>query len=210
MTTPTPPEGIQVVYESPHVGVGHRLAVALGSGVTVFAAMAFLRWGCGAASVGQRGLASGAVLGALVAVAMAVAALRSREVWRVTIDPADRTLRLDRDPDGVERHALADVLEVRVLPVAGGWSRDPSERLALRLRDGSERVYSLPDDALTTGIAADIVSARSAVEGREDVAEDPAGGVARAGEVGEQRVEGGALGPVAVAEPPGDGDRRGG
>lgn len=209
MTPPTP-AGSQVVYESVHVGVGHRLGVALGSGLAVFAAMAFLRWGCGAVSVGSRGLTAGVAVGALVAVAMAVAALRSREVWRVTIDPAVGALRLDRDPDDVERFALADVLDVRALPVAGGWSRDPSERLALRLRDGSERVFALPDDALTAGIVEDIVAARSAVEAREHVAKHPAGGVAGAGEVGEQRVEGGALGPVAVAEAPRDGDRRGG
>jgi hypothetical protein len=208
MTKEAAAVGTEVVYESVHVGVGHRLAVALGSGLTVFAAMAFLRWGCGAMSAGPRGMLSGGVVGAIVAAGMAFAALRSRTVWRVTLDRAAGVVRVDRDPNVVERFDLADVIDARAVPVAGGWSRDPSERLALRLRDGRERAFALPDDALTTGIAADILAARSAVEAREDVAKDPAGGGAGAREVGEQGVEGRALGPVAVPEPPRDGDGR--
>lgn len=200
----------EVVYESTHVSVGHRLLVALGSGLAVFGAMSFLRWGCGAAGVDRRGLLSGIVVGGLVGLGMVIAALRSRVVWRVTLDRAAAELRIDRDPDAVERFPLADITEVRALPVAGGWSRDPAERLALRLRDGRERVFSLPDDALTEGIANDVRGALSPVELSEDVAKHAAGGVPGAGEVREQGLEGAALGPVAVPEPARDGDRRGG
>lgn len=202
----------QVIYESDHVTVGHRLAVAVGAGVAVFATMYFLRWGWRPVGPDHRGLLTGAALAGVVALALAVAALRSRVVWRVTLDPAAGTLRIDRDPAAVERWALADILEVRAVPVVGGWSRDPAERLVLRLRDGSEREFALPDDALTSGIVGDIRKAQSggAVEAGEDVAKDAAGGVAGAGEVREQGVEGGALGAVAVPEAPGDGDRRGG
>ena len=79
---------------------------------------------------------------------------------------------------------------MRALPVVGGWSRDPAERLALRLRDGREGVFSLPDDALTEGIANDVRGALSPVELSEDVAKHPAGGVPGAGEVREQGLEG--------------------
>lgn len=210
MTAQQQPVTSEVVYESTHVGVAHRLAVALGSGLAVFAAMSFLRWGCSAMGVDRRGLLSGLVVGGALALGMAVAALRSRVVWRVTLDRAEGELRIDRDPDAVERWPLAELAGARTLPVAGGWSRDPAERLALRLADGRELVFTLPDDALTEGIAADIRAALSAVEAREQVAEHAPGGVAGAGEVREQGVEGAALGPVAVPEAPGDGDRRGG
>ncbi|MBP6835311.1 MAG: hypothetical protein KA978_31290 [Deltaproteobacteria bacterium] len=200
----------EVVYESSHVTVGHRVLVALGSGLAVFGTMSFLRWGFGAVGVDRRALLSSILLGGAVALGLVIAALRSRVVWRVTLDRAASELRIERDPDAVDRWRLSEIAEVRALPVAGGWSRDPSERLSLRLRDGQERVYSLPDDALTEGIANDIRAALSPVELREDVPKHPAGGVAGAGEVREQGVEGAALGPVAVAEPAGDGDRRGG
>ena len=62
----------EVVYESTHVGVAHRLAVALGSGLAVFAALSFLRWGCGAMGVDRRGLLSGLVVGGALALGMAV------------------------------------------------------------------------------------------------------------------------------------------
>ena len=199
----------EVIYESTHVGVGHRLAVAVGSGVVVFAAMAFLRWGCGAAAVDRRGLLGGALVGGALAVGLVVAALRSRVVWRVTLDRAAGELRIERDPAVVERWPLADVAGVRTLPVAGGWSRDPSERLAVQVRgEPGERVFALPDDALTEGIARDIRAALSALEAREDVAEDPTRGVAGSREVGEQGVEGASLGAVAVAQTTGDRDGR--
>lgn len=200
----------EVVYESAHVTVGHRVRVALGSGAVVFLALTFLRGGCERWEVGRGHLAAHLVVAAVVAAGLAVAALRSRVVWRVTVDRAAGELRIERDPDAVERWALADIADARALPVAGGWSRDPSERLALRLRDGGERVFLLPDDALTEGIASDIRAALSPVEAREHVAEDPAGGVAGAAEVREKGVEGAALGPVAVPEAPRDGEGRGG
>lgn len=200
----------EVVFESSHVSVGHRGLVALGSGLAVFGAMSFLRWGCGAAQVVGRGLLSGVAVGGVVALGLVIAALRSREVWRVTIDRGASELRIDRDPDATERWSLVDIVDARPSPVAGGWSRDPAERLLLRMRDGGERVFALPDDALTEGIARDIREALSAVEAREDVAKDPAGGGAGAGEVREQGVERAPLSPVAVPEPTGDGDGRGG
>ena len=204
------PVAPEVVYESSHVSVSHRLLVALGSGLAVFGAMSFLRWGCGVASVDRRGLLSGMLIGGTLALGLVIAALRSRMVWRVTLDRATDELRIDRDPDVVERWKLNDLADARAVPVAGGWSRDPAERLALRLRDGREQVFSLPDDALTEGIAGDIRGALRRIEAREDVAENPAGGVAGSGEIRQEGVEGAALRAVAVAEPTGDGHGRGG
>lgn len=174
-----------VVYESTHVGVAHRVAVALGSGLVVFAAMSFLRWGCSGVGVDRRGLVSGLVVGGLVALGLVVAALRSRVAWRVTLDPASAELRIDRDPGVTERWPLRELADARALPVAGGWSRDPAERLSLVFRDGSERVFGLPDDALTEGIARDIRAARSALEAGEQRVEDAPGLVAGSREVGE-------------------------
>ncbi len=202
------PAGPEVIYESAHTTLVHRLAVALGAGVVVFATFAFLRGGWGVWAVARWYVA----VASLVTVALAVAALRSRAVWRVTLDHQARALGVDRDPDVSERWLFADIASAEAVPVAGGWSRDPSDRLVLRLRDGRSLTLALPDDALTEGIVSDIRAALSgrSIEARQDVAEDPAGGVAGAGQVGEKGVEGAAVGAVAVAEAPGDGDGRGG
>ena len=196
----------EVLYESQYVSVSHRLLVALGSGLAVFSTMSFLRWGCGIASIDRRGLLSGMLIGGSLTLGLVIAALRSRVIWRVTLDRAADELRIDRDPDVVERWKLTDLVDARAVPVAGGWSRDPAERLALRLRDGCERVFSLPDDALTEGIVGDIRGALCRIETSEDVAEDPTGAVAGAGEICQESVEGAALRAVAVSEPTGDGN----
>ncbi len=198
----------EVVYESQHVSLSHRLLVALGSGLAVFCTMSFLRWGCGIASVDRRGLLSGMLIGGTLSLGLAIVALRSRVIWRITLDRTADELRIDRDPDAVERWKLTDLSDARAVPVAGGWSRDPAERLMLQLLDGREQLFSLPDDALTEGIAGDIRGALRRIETRQDVAEDPAGGVAGAGDIREEGIEGAALRAVAVSEPTGDGDGR--
>jgi hypothetical protein len=200
----------EIVYEGSHVTVGHRLAVALGSGLTVFAATSFLRWGCGPMGIDRRGLLAGLILGGVVAVGMAIAALRSRVVWRVALDRSAGELRIDRDPGEAERWPLRDIAGACAQPVAGGWSRDPAERLVLSLRGGDERVFSMPDDALTTGIAADICVALSTLETPKEIAVRASGGVAGAGEVREEGVQRAALGAVAIPQATGDGDGGGG
>ncbi len=202
------PAGPEVIYESAHITLARRFAVAFGAGVVVFATLAFLRGGWGVWAVARWYVA----VASLVTVALAVAALRSRTVWRVTLDHQAKVLGVDRDPDLHERWPFAEVASAEAVPVAGGWSRDPSERLLLRLRDGRSLTLTLPDDALTEGIVSDIRAALSgrSIEAGQDVAEDAPGGVAGAGKVGEQGVEGAAVGAVAVAEASGDGDRRGG
>jgi hypothetical protein len=146
----------EVVYESSHVTVGHRVLVALGSGLAVFGTMSFLRWGFGAVGVDRRALLSSILLGGAVALGLVIAALRSRVVWRVTLDRAASELRIERDPDAVDRWRLSEIAEVRALPVAGGWSRDPSERLVLSLSDGTTRRFTLHDEADTPGIVRDL------------------------------------------------------
>ena len=84
----------EVVYESSHVTVGHRVLVALGSGLAVFGTMSFLRWGFGAVGVDRRALLSSILLGGAVALGLVIAALRSRVVWRVTLDRAASELRI--------------------------------------------------------------------------------------------------------------------
>lgn len=208
MEAPPRPSPPQVIYETAHITLGHRLVVAVGVGAMAFATMAFLRGGGGVWAIARWY----AAVAALVTGALVVAAFRSRTVWRVTLDAAARELRLDRDPDAQERWTFEELTDAGVEPVVGGWSRDPADRLVLRARDGRRVVYALPDDALTTGIAKDIRKALSpgSPEAGKDVAEDPAGRVAGAGEVREQGVEGAPLGAVAVAEAAGDGDRGGG
>ncbi len=197
------PSALEVVYESPQVTVAHRCAVALGTGVATTASMAFLRWGCHGAGPAALDHASVGA-GALVFAGLVVAAFRSRTAWRVRLDRSLGELRVDRDPGVCDAYPLRDLTSVDTEAVAGGWSRDPAEVLVLRLSDGRVHRVRLPDDALTTGIADDIRGAISSLEGVHDGAKDAPVGVARAGEVAEHRVEGAALGAVAIAEAPRD------
>lgn len=156
----------EVIYESGHTALGHRLGVALGAGVAVFAALSFFRGGWNVWEVARVHLAPAVV----TTVVLVVSALRSRTVWRVTLDRDAMVLRVDRDPDVTERWAFADLASAEAVPVSGGWSRDPADRLLLRTRGGRETTLTLPDDALTVGIVRDI---QGALAGRR--AGDPDG-----------------------------------
>jgi len=153
------PAGPEVIYESAHITLAHRLAVAFGAGAAVFATFVFLRGAYGVWAVMRWYVA----VASLVTVALVVAALRSRSVWRVTLDHAGKALSVDRDVDVTERWPFGDLVSAEAVAVAGGWSRDPSDRLVLRMRDGRSLSFALPDDAETVGIASDI---RAALSGR--------------------------------------------
>lgn len=149
-----------VIYESPHVPPHRRVAVALLFGAIPPAVGAWWRW------VRHRGEGPSTLhlaLGLAVALAMIVAALRSRAAYRVELTP--EALRVHRDPGVVETFALAGVT-VRAEPVVGGWSRTPAERLAVTDREGRTTRFTLPDDAHTPGIVDDIVK----VQGGTDLA----------------------------------------
>lgn len=170
--------GPEVIYESAHVTLVHRLVVAFGAGAVVFATFVFLRGGWGVWSVTRWYLA----VASLVTVALVVAALRSRAAWRVTLDHAGKVLSVDRDVDATERWAFGDLVSAEAIPVAGGWSRDPADRLVLQLRDGRSLAFTLPDDARTEGIASDI---RAALSGRSIEAQQDVAGAAQGVEAGE-------------------------
>jgi|JI10StandDraft_1071094.scaffolds.fasta_scaffold505136_1 hypothetical protein len=172
------PAGPEVIYESAHTSLVHRLTVAFGAGVMVFVTFAFLRGGWGVWTVARWYLA----VASLVTVALVVAALRSRTVWRVTLDHRAGVLGVDRDPDVTERWPFTDLASAEAVPVAGGWSRDPADRLVLRLRDGQSLAFTLPDDALTEGIVSDI---RAALSGRSIEAQHDVAGVVQGVEAGE-------------------------
>lgn len=139
-----------VLYETPQVSRGRRIAVALIFGALPPAVGAWWRW------VRQRGDGPTAVhlaLGAAVAAVMIAAAMRSRTVFRVEVTA--HTLRVHRDPGVVETFDLGEVT-VRAEPTVGGWSRTPAERLAVTSRGGHTVTFVLPDDAHTPGIVDDI------------------------------------------------------
>lgn len=144
----------EVLFEGPHASVAHRLAVAVGTGAVLVGAVVFVRWGFNLAGplVPPRVLA----IAALVAVAMSVAALRSRVVWKVSVDHEARALLLHRDPGAVERVALADIAAVSSEAPMGGWSANPAERLVVTPRDGAAKRYQLLDEADTPGIVRDL------------------------------------------------------
>lgn len=161
------PASEEVIYESGHTALGHRLGVALGAGFAVFASLSFFRGGWDAWATARLYL----VPALLTSVVLVVAALRSRTVWRVTLDREAKVLRIERDPDVTERWPFTELASAEAVPVSGGWSRDPADRLRLRMRDGRELTLALPDDALTTGIASDI---RGALAGEPQVGQEQA------------------------------------
>ncbi len=146
----------EVLYEGAHSTVGRRFGVSLGTAGTLVAVVGFVRWGLGGERA-LRDLVSPGVwaLAGAIAVVMCIAALRSRVVWRVTLEGGGH-LRMDRDPGAVERFALAEITRAESAPAKGGWSRDPSEKLILHHRDGQATRWELPDDADTPGVARDI------------------------------------------------------
>jgi hypothetical protein len=149
-----------VIYEAPHVPPHRRVAVALLFGAIPPAVGAWWRW------VRHRGEGPSTLhlaLGLAVALAMIIAALRSRTAYRVELTPD--TLRVHRDPGVVETFALGDIT-AWAEPVVGGWSRTPAERLTVTDRDGRTTRFALPDDAHTPGIVEDIVK----VQGGTDLA----------------------------------------
>ncbi len=144
----------EVLFEGPHASVAHRLAVAVGTGAVLVGVVVFVRWGFDL--MGPLAPPRVIALAAVVTVAMAVAALRSRVVWKVSVDHGSRALLLHRDPGAVERFALADLASVASEPPLGGWSANPAERLVLTLRDGAAHRYTLLDEADTPGIVKDL------------------------------------------------------
>lgn len=149
----------EVLFEGPHAGVFHRVIVALGTGISLVGVVAFVRWGFGMA--GPLVSARVIVLATVVAVSMAIAALRSRVVWKVCVDREKGELLLFRDPGVVDRVGLDTVVGVSSQARLGGWSADPSERLVLSLREGISRRYELLDEADTPGIVRDLNELRS-------------------------------------------------
>ncbi len=143
-----------VLFEGSHVGLGQRVGVALGTGLSLVALSQFVRWGLGGAPSVGAGPWGLWLLGALVSAAMIAAALRSRTVYRVEVSAAEVVLW--RDPGVAERFPRERVRAVASAPVQGGWSRDPSEDLVLTLDDGTSRRLSLHDEADTPGIARDL------------------------------------------------------
>jgi hypothetical protein len=140
-----------VLYETDFVPRARRVAIALAFGALPPLAGTWWRWVRHGAAV-PTALHLG--VGVAVALAMIVAAVRSRTVFRVEV--TREALRVHRDPGVVETFALAEVTP-RAEPTVGGWSRNPAETLCLVARDGSVRIWRLPDDAHTPGIVEDIV-----------------------------------------------------
>ena len=146
--------GPEVLFEADHVGVGQRVAVALGTGLALVGLSAFVRWGLGGVAISAGLSRTLWAVGALVSAAMIVAALRARTVYRVEV--ANTHLVLWRDPGVAERFPLTALRAVASEAHPGGWSRDPSERLVLTLTDGTARRFTLHDEADTPGIVRDL------------------------------------------------------
>ncbi len=149
----------EAVYDSERTGLVRRALVSLGTGLAFWAMTAFASWGLRAPGGGLGAWLPRGV-GFAVAVGLLVAAVSSRVVRRVALDHGLSAVRLYRDPGAVEVLPLGAIAALGSEPAVGGWSRDPSERLVVTLRDGTVRRYTLPDDADTPGIATDLDAAR--------------------------------------------------
>ncbi len=149
-----------VLYESEQTPLAWKVVVAAFTGLGVVGAVAFLRWFERAPDLGFGSPAS-LTLGATVACAMTLAALRSRVVRRVEIRA--EVLHLARDPGVVDAFPFSSITTMESEAPVGGWSRDPAEVMVLRLRDARVLRYVLPDDADTPAIVRDFIEAHTAV-----------------------------------------------
>ena len=160
------PEPTEIVYESPRTGLGWKAVVALATGAAFDGMIAFARWGLHPHATYHPAVRqAGHALGALVTMVVLGMALASRVVRRVSYDPRARTLRLDRDPGATDVLPFHTLDRLASVAPVGGWSRDPSERLVVTLRDGTVRGYTLPDDADTPAIVAELETALGAARG---------------------------------------------
>jgi hypothetical protein len=156
--TDAPHDG--VLYDSPRTPLVWKAVVSLATGFALAWFMSFLRWFARQGSLGAL-TPPMLALGVAVSAVMLATALRSRVVRRVEVSSDGATLILYRDPGTVERITFADLTDARSERAQGGWSRDPADVLVLALRSG-ERRYTLPDDADTPGIVADLRAHRDA------------------------------------------------